>query len=177
MTNTNSDSNFDNQSNGAVIQEWEETCKRLSAESAEKNVPYVPPPFPFDKMKQYLRAEIQHAVEGEVSKQVSDLRMSLCMSCPSRMVTYLGVTDPDGIGFCDACGCGANKRAALGTKTKMSGASCPKGLWGTDTGTGGNMKSVKDAAFGIISSATNFVKNMGKIDPMNPNGQNDLNKD
>ena len=78
---------------------------------------------------QYLKAEVSRIVHGPVAGDALAARLDACKACPKRKDSIAGETDPGGIGFCDACGCGGRKRAALSIKATMPAATCPQGKW------------------------------------------------
>lgn len=78
---------------------------------------------------QYLKAEVSRIVHGPVAGDALTARLDACKACPKRKDSIAGATDPGGIGFCDACGCGGRKRAALSIKATMPAATCPQGKW------------------------------------------------
>lgn len=73
----------------------------------------------------WLRAEASLLLEGKVSPEVRESRLSLCVICP-RLVRDAG----DEVGFCGACGCGTRSRARLSAvKSWMPKAKCPLRKW------------------------------------------------
>lgn len=81
------------------------------------------------KVAQYLKAEVSRAVRGPVTGDALAARVNACKACPHRKDALGNATDPGGIGFCDACGCGGRRRAALSIKATMPAATCPQGKW------------------------------------------------
>ena len=82
---------------------------------------------------QYLKAEVSRIVNGPVAGDALSARLDACKACPKRKDSIAGATDPGGVGFCDACGCGGRKRAALSIKATMPAATCPQGKWAQAT--------------------------------------------
>lgn len=101
----------------------------------------------------YVKAEINQMVNGETENTVAASRLAECMKCPHRQVTYKNVTDPNGIGFCDACGCGSNARAQLGVKVTISGATCPLNKWDKSDGVGFSVNTALQSAQGLVKTA------------------------
>ena len=78
---------------------------------------------------QYLKAEVSRVVQGPLTGDALTARIDACKACPHRKDAIGDATDPGGIGFCGACGCGGRKRAALSIKATMPAAICPQGKW------------------------------------------------
>lgn len=133
--------------------------------------------------KKYATAEIIHAVKGAVIAQDAKDRLAMCMVCEFRAVTYKGVTDPKGVGFCaGGCGCGATGRAQLETKVTIAGATCPKSKWKVDPTTqGASLGSLKEAVSGFSHSVAEVLgaetmAYIAKFETKKREEQNSLNK-
>lgn len=78
----------------------------------------------------YVRAEVATAVSGDVPVEISAAREAACRRCRHLAQNH---DDPDPIGYCNACACGSQKRAALSRKVTMRNIRRPKGcLWPPD---------------------------------------------
>lgn len=115
--------------------------------------------LPIKQIVKYIGAEMNQIINGETEKSVAEKRLAECMKCPHRQVTYKNVTDPNGIGFCDACGCGSNARAQLGVKVTISGATCPLNKWDKSEGVGFTLNTALQSAQGLVQTATEMFKN------------------
>lgn len=91
-----------------------------------------------ENVKGYLKAEISLHLKGPVSNEVYERRTAICMGCSERRNPE---SKKDRIGYCNACGCGTGKRAALSVKLKMPESSCPLSLWSSTEGVKDGIRS------------------------------------
>lgn len=112
------------------------------------------------KVKQYLKVETQHAINGPAPQIEIDKRKYLCKTCPGRVEQLEEKIDPGGLGFCSLCGCGANRRAALSVKLTLAGATCPLNKWQPVINQRNKTKwsNVKDAIKGVLYSIIDQIK-------------------
>lgn len=106
----------------------------------------------------YVGAEINQIIHGETEAGVAEKRLAECMKCSHRQVTYKNIADPNGIGFCDACGCGSNARAQLGVKVTISAATCPLNKWDKSEGVGFSLNTALQSAQGLVKTAAEMLK-------------------
>ena len=106
----------------------------------------------------YLRAEISKLRLGSTSRQDIEARLDACRACEHRRDQINKQTDPGGVGFCGACNCGSNRRAALSTKATLPHAKCPKGRWPEVATDGPSLPAAMDVAAGIAMSVQDQVR-------------------
>lgn len=104
------------------------------------------------RLKSYARAELSHALAGPASEENIAARRAICTDCDRRVELLEGKSDPGGFGWCAACGCGSNPRAALSVKLTLAGADCPLRKWGRVAGVGGSSLTMGQALRGIADS-------------------------
>ena len=81
------------------------------------------------KIASWAKAEASLLLRGPLELEQVDARLSECRACDQRADEIDGAQDAGGVGFCNACGCGGNKRAALSVKATMPDATCPLKKW------------------------------------------------
>lgn len=113
-------------------------------------------PITAKKAKSYLKAETSQMFSGKVSEEVFEQRKNHCLTCEKRVNPE---PEKEPIGWCQTCGCGINKRAALSEKLYMPTISCPMNKFGPEKGTGFNITDAKNAVHGMISSVQQIIKN------------------
>ena len=106
----------------------------------------------------YLKAEVSKVRLGPTNRQAIADRIEACRSCQHRLEQIDGKTDPGGQGFCGACNCGSNRRAALSVKVTMPHAKCPKGRWMDASGTGPSLPAAADVIAGVAMSVSDQVR-------------------
>lgn len=129
---------------------WEEKQKEFEASKKPEGF--------LAKASKYIKAEVTHATQGAVSDEIFQERKSKCMDCHGRVESLEGNIDPGGIGFCNLCGCGGSRRAALSVKLTMSAVVCPLNKFAKSQGTGGTLASALEAAKGVASSIVDQAK-------------------
>jgi hypothetical protein len=122
--------------------------------SVEENV-IKQKPLTAKKAASYLKAESSQIFGGRVSEEVFEKRKTFCLSCEKRVNPE---PQNESIGWCQTCGCGVNKRAALSQKLYMPTISCPLNKFGPEKGEGFSVSDAKNAVEGIISSVASIIK-------------------
>lgn len=115
-------------------------------------------------LRDYIKAEASLFKQGPVPLPVYEERVGPkgCGTCPGRVATLEGKSDP--VGFCTKCGCGSRERAALSVKAQMPDASCPlpgpAKRWGPSPGEGRH--ALARLPGGVTGQALSVVKGVGR---------------
>lgn len=112
-------------------------------------------PITSKKAASYIKAESSQVFGGRVLEEVFEKRKNFCLSCEKRVNPE---PEKESIGWCQTCGCGINKRAALSEKLYMPTISCPLNKFGPERGSGFNISDAKNAVEGIIGSVQQIIK-------------------